>query len=112
MTLIEDEFEDTLAIEQLRAWEISCVLRVQTDREDLYFKALPRSYAREPQLAQFLADRHPDFVPGVVARRAVDVQFRPRLWSVARGRQRRTSLAAVPTTPRHAQALAAAFDLG
>jgi hypothetical protein len=43
------------------------VLRVRTEQEDLYFKALPRSYAGEPRLAQFLADRHSAFVPGVVA---------------------------------------------
>jgi hypothetical protein len=56
-----------LALEQLREWEFSCVLRVRTDQEDLYFKALPRSYAREPRLAQLLADRQSGFVPGVVA---------------------------------------------
>jgi Phosphotransferase enzyme family len=56
-----------LAIEQIRGWEFSCVLRVHTEQEDLYFKALPRSYASEPRLAAFLADRHRDFVPGVVA---------------------------------------------
>lgn len=56
-----------LAIEQARAWEFSCVLRVRTVQGDLYFKALPRSYAREPRLVEFLADQHPTFVPGVVA---------------------------------------------
>ncbi|MBV9546978.1 MAG: phosphotransferase [Chloroflexi bacterium] len=55
------------AIEQIRAWEFSCVLRVHTEQEDLFFKALPRSYAGEPRLAQFLADCHPGSVPGVVA---------------------------------------------
>ena len=43
------------------------MLRVHTDLEDLYFKALPRSYAREPRLAQYLAACHPGFVPDVVA---------------------------------------------
>src|SRR5437016_4080772 len=56
-----------LAIEQIRAWEFSCVVRVRTDQDDLYFKALPRSYAREPRLAQYLAACHPGFVPDVVA---------------------------------------------
>ena len=55
------------AIEQIRTWEFSCVLRVQTDQAELYFKALPCSYAHEPRLAQHLTERHPDFVPEVVA---------------------------------------------
>src|SRR5262249_30208646 len=32
-------------IEQIRAWEFSCVLRVRTGRDVLYFKALPHSMA-------------------------------------------------------------------
>ena len=56
-----------VAIEQIRAGEFSCVLRVQTDQEDLYFKALPRAYAHEPRLAQHLAHLHPGLVPEVVA---------------------------------------------
>jgi hypothetical protein len=56
-----------LAVEQIRSWEFSCVLRVRTDQADLYFKALPRSYAREPRLAVYLARSHPGLVPDVVA---------------------------------------------
>jgi hypothetical protein len=43
------------AIEQVRAWEFSCVLQVETERGTLYFKALPDSYATEPQLVRYLA---------------------------------------------------------
>jgi phosphotransferase family enzyme len=56
-----------LRIEQIRAWEFSCVLRVHTDQADLYCKALPRAYAHEPRLARHLADHHPGSVPQVVA---------------------------------------------
>lgn len=61
-------FGHVVAIEQIRAWEFSCVLRVQTDHaEDLYFKALPRAYAHEPRLARHLANVRPGLVPEVVA---------------------------------------------
>ena len=60
-------FGRTRAVEQIRAWEFSCVLRVETDQEDLYFKALPRSYAREPLLVHHLAQWEPASVPEVVA---------------------------------------------
>jgi hypothetical protein len=55
------------AIEQVRAWEFSCVLQVETDQETLYFKALPDSYASEPPLAHQLAQWAPTFVPEVLA---------------------------------------------
>jgi hypothetical protein len=54
-------------MQQIRAWEFSCVLRVQTEQGDLYFKALPGSYAGEPRLAQYLATCFPGFEPDVVA---------------------------------------------
>src|SRR5712691_11211929 len=54
------------SVEQIRAWEFSCVLRVQTDRGDMYFKALPRAYGAEMPLIQQLADWYPAHVPEVV----------------------------------------------
>lgn len=54
-------------IEQIRAWEFSCVLRVETDGGELYLKALPRTYAAEVALAQQLATWYPAHVPAVVA---------------------------------------------
>jgi hypothetical protein len=71
------------AIEQIRTWEFSCVLRVHTDRSELYFKALPHSYAHEPRLAQHLAEHHPDFVPQVLA---TDERERWLLMRACRGR--------------------------
>jgi phosphotransferase family enzyme len=55
------------SVEQIRAWEFSCVLRVETDQGDLYFKALPRAYAAEVALIQQLAAWHPAHLPAVVA---------------------------------------------
>jgi hypothetical protein len=56
------------ATEQVRSWEFSCVLHVQTEQEDLYFKALPDSYATESRLVHLLSDWASGFVPDVVAR--------------------------------------------
>ena len=71
------------AIEQVRAWEFSCVLRVQTDQEALFFKALPRSYASEPLLVRHLAEWEPASVPEVLATNA---QERWLLMRSCRGR--------------------------
>jgi hypothetical protein len=54
-------------IEQLRAWEFSCVLRIGTERGEFYFKALPQSLAMEPRLTQRLAAVHPQWVAEIVA---------------------------------------------
>jgi hypothetical protein len=53
-------------VEQIRSWEFSCVLRVQTDQGELYFKALPRAYTNEVALVQQLAAWHPAHLPEVV----------------------------------------------
>jgi hypothetical protein len=90
-----------LAIEQIRAWEFSCVLRVHTDLEDLYFKALPRSYAREPRLAQYLAAGAPLSAWEGAAAGCAELQFgstghAPRLLALGcrlRGRSSRPSSA-------------------
>jgi hypothetical protein len=67
------------AVEQIRSWEFSCVLRVHTDQGELYFKALPRSYASEVPLLQQLARWHPAHLPQVVG---ADVRQR---WVLLRG---------------------------
>jgi hypothetical protein len=54
-------------VEQIRTWEFSCVLRVQTDQGELYFKAMPESYAAEVKLVQQLTAWYPDHLPEVVA---------------------------------------------
>lgn len=55
------------AIEQLRLWEFSHVLRLHTDGGPLYFKARPPWGAVEPRLTLRLARRHPRHIPDLVA---------------------------------------------
>lgn len=57
----------TGAPEQVRAWAISCILRVKTTNGNLYFKALPQFFGHEPQLVSFLAEVFPSFIADVVA---------------------------------------------
>ncbi len=71
------------AVEQIRSWEFSCVLRVLTDEGELYFKALPETYAAEVPLVQQLAAWQPAQVPEVVA---ADVRRRWVLLRACRGR--------------------------
>jgi len=54
-------------VEQIRAWEFSCVLRIEADQGTLYCKLLPPAYAAEPALVQQLAQWRPACVPPVVA---------------------------------------------
>jgi hypothetical protein len=58
-----------VALEQVKVWGISTVLRVETDRGDLWFKvsaALPL-FVNEAVVMQRLAERFPGFVPEPVA---------------------------------------------
>jgi aminoglycoside phosphotransferase (APT) family kinase protein len=52
---------------QLRAWHSSCVLRVDADGGDCYFKAVPESLRRECLVTRYLAHHFPDVVPRVIA---------------------------------------------
>ncbi len=54
-------------IEQLRLWSITCALRMRTSAGDLYFKAVPEMFAREPGLTRALGELFSDCVPEVVA---------------------------------------------
>ena len=60
-------------IEQIRAWEFSCVLRIEADQGTYYCKMLPPAYAAEPALVPQLAQWQPARVPDVVA---VDTEAR------------------------------------
>jgi hypothetical protein len=53
--------------EQERAWTLSCILRVPTTAGQLYFKAVPPTFAYTPQLLQQLAARFPDCTPQILA---------------------------------------------
>jgi aminoglycoside phosphotransferase (APT) family kinase protein len=58
-----------VALEQVKVWGISAVLRVESDRGDLWFKvsaALPL-FVNEAVVMQRLAERFPGFVPEAVA---------------------------------------------
>lgn len=57
------------AIEPLKSWGLSCLLRAKTDKGDIFFKvstALPL-FGNEPALLHALALRYPDFVPAPIA---------------------------------------------
>lgn len=54
-------------IELVRKWCITCVLKVPTNVGDLYFKAVPPTFAREVAVTCFLAERHPANIPALVA---------------------------------------------
>lgn len=65
-------------IEQVRAWFLSCILRVATSKGEYYLKAVPDAFRHEPPLTLDLSRRYPGFVPDVVA---VDVE---RRWTLMR----------------------------
>lgn len=59
----------TAPIEQFKSWGISCLLRAQTDRGDIYFKvstSLPL-FGNEPALLKALSERFADAVPAPIA---------------------------------------------
>jgi Ser/Thr protein kinase RdoA (MazF antagonist) len=55
------------SIQQVRNWDLSCVLRFQTPEGATYLKALPPEYASEVALTRLLGARHPDHIPPVLA---------------------------------------------
>ena len=57
--------------EQLRAWSLSCLLRLPTSEGDLYFKAVPPFFRGEPAVMRAVAERYPEIVPHPLA---VDVE--------------------------------------
>lgn len=54
-------------VEQLRSWQRSAILRINTTRGYCYFKAVPPMFAHEPRLTQVLAAHDPDHFPHVLA---------------------------------------------
>lgn len=55
------------AVEQIRVWEWSQVLRLDTGEAQFHFKARPPSGALEGPLTRRLAERHPASMPEVIA---------------------------------------------
>lgn len=55
-------------VEQVRTWNLSCLLRMQTtDDTVLWLKAVPDFFAHEPAVMRALADVDSTLVPGIVA---------------------------------------------
>ncbi|HEY8598379.1 MAG TPA: hypothetical protein VIL85_08105 [Thermomicrobiales bacterium] len=54
--------------ERLRSWERSCLLRVSTAGEYVYFKAVPKIFAHELPLTALLAQRYVGSSPTILAR--------------------------------------------
>jgi hypothetical protein len=56
-------------VQQLRAWELSCILRAPTASGDVYLKAVPDSplFVNEPVVTAALAAMFPDHVPTPLA---------------------------------------------
>lgn len=57
----------TGAVEQVRSWERSAILRVNTSEGLMYFKAQPPMFSHEPKLLEWLAQILPNDFPEVVA---------------------------------------------
>jgi hypothetical protein len=56
-----------LAVEQVRSWERSSILRIHTaDDSSLYLKSIPQMFAHEPALSAWLAAQSPIQFPGVI----------------------------------------------
>jgi hypothetical protein len=55
------------SVEQVRVWEFSQVLALETAGGRFYFKARPASGAHEAPLTKRLAERHPASTPDVIA---------------------------------------------
>jgi len=57
----------TGVVELRRKWCITCVMCAPTNIGDIYFKAVPPTFAREIAITRFLSERYPDHVPSIVA---------------------------------------------
>lgn len=54
-------------VRQLRAWGLSCAMRIATDGGDVYFKATPPFMAHEGRVMQAVAERYPALLPPPLA---------------------------------------------
>jgi Phosphotransferase enzyme family len=52
---------------QVRAWALSCILRVPTTAGTIYFKALPSFFGHEPVLCRYLLEKFPQYMVDLVA---------------------------------------------
>ena len=54
-------------IEMVRKWCITAVIKAPTSAGDLYFKAVPPTFAREIAITRLLAQHHPLNIPVIIA---------------------------------------------
>ena len=54
-------------VEQLRAWSLSCLLRLPTSEGDVYFKAVPPFFRCEPAVMRAVSEKYPELVPPPLA---------------------------------------------
>lgn len=81
----ENSPEPVAAVEQVRAWDLSTVVRVRlASGASLFYKAVPRAFAAEPALTAWLGERAPGRVPAVVAR---DLRHRGMLIAACPGQR-------------------------
>lgn len=71
------QVEGVRAIEQLRTWERSTVLRVRSDEGDRVAKIVPAMFHFEPAIARWLHEHHPAAVPPVLPSPTPDVLLMP-----------------------------------
>lgn len=53
---------------QVRSWQRSCLLRMETSDGPAYFKAVPQMFGHEPAVTHALSSRYPRHIPQVLAR--------------------------------------------
>lgn len=61
------EIKACFPIEQVKSWELACVLRLRTTVGTIYFKATPELFSQEPEFTRVLAKYYPDNLPRVLA---------------------------------------------
>ncbi len=54
-------------IEMVRKWPITCVIKARTSAGNLYFKAVPPTFAREIAITRLLSRHFPTHIPTIVA---------------------------------------------
>lgn len=62
-----NDWQLTGEIELVRKWCITCVMKTPTSAGDLYFKAVPPTFAREIAVTRLLSELHPGNIPTIVA---------------------------------------------
>lgn len=67
MQLANQRIQRSAPVEQFRIWSLTAVLRAPTASGDLYFKAVPPIFKREPALTEALVRQYPQHLPVLLA---------------------------------------------